>query len=261
MLKCWSSFVEQIHPSEKRVTVFESTFLQSTIEQMRYADLPDSDIQSFVDEVMRICEAFNPCLIYLYENDIAGGLKRICKERGKEFTDWFVDWNANFAYPQNRSLDGFDGLVKCYQDFRRLNKTLIADCGIPTLFIDRLKGDWTTYHHQIMNFLDLPYLELPKESKNYLQQFVGTYKIIEGPPRHEVDSYEIRLENGDLILYNFWNPRSRLLYKSKDIFYIEGVCIEFHFQTAIDSKDIRVTLGGKWEGWFYERVLSRIHNT
>jgi hypothetical protein len=54
-----------------------------------------------------------------------------------------------------RSLQGFEGLVRLYQDYRALCDELFARLELPKLTI-RNEGDWPAYYQRILEFLQVP---------------------------------------------------------------------------------------------------------
>ena len=98
---------------------------------------------------------------------------------------------------------------------------------------------------------------LPAGPREDLERLVGTYEIVEGPPRNGATRHAVRLEGDGLVVEDFWFPTSRLIYKENGDFRIEGSCVELCFRERDDGR-MEMRLGGKWRGWIAERVMVRL---
>jgi hypothetical protein len=90
----------------------------------------------------------------IYHTDIARAIRTICDERGSAWETYQVNWKVASPYGVHRSLQGFDGLVQLYQNYRAICDDIFARLTLPKLAICN-EGDWARYYREILAFLQL----------------------------------------------------------------------------------------------------------
>jgi len=112
-------------------------------------------LQRYVKQVIECIQSLQPALIYFRRPDVAGALRNICDERGSEWEQYQVNWKCGSPYGRQRSWQGFDGLVRLYQEYCELCDRLFTQITLPKLMIYS-EGDWVAYYEAILAFLELP---------------------------------------------------------------------------------------------------------
>jgi hypothetical protein len=153
-LQKWRSFMRDAHQSAV-VTVCDGLLFHGNMTDVLLMDAEPAILQRYVAQVIEIIDDLNPVVIYFYRADIARALHTICDERGSAWEAYQVNWKVSSPYGAQRSLQGFDGLVQLYQDYRVLCDDIFARLEMPKLAI-RNEGDWARYYREILAFLQLP---------------------------------------------------------------------------------------------------------
>jgi len=162
-LRKWQGFVNAARHS-RAVTICDGLLFHGNMMDLVLLDPKPEVVQSYIKEVVSVLRDLNPVLIYLYQDDIAGALRRTAKTRGDEWISVQAQWKLSSPYGRERGLDqlpafdvpGFDGLVRLFTEFRSLSDAIVAELPIPVLRIDNTAGAWSEYYQNILNFLELP---------------------------------------------------------------------------------------------------------
>jgi thymidylate kinase len=175
------------------------------------AGVPNDVTMAYVAEAERAIHPLSPCVIYFRPDDVAGAMRRIAARRGREWAERAVRQHTLSPYGRRRGLQGFDGLVAFWEDYRDLADTLftrspLAKCCIPTD-----AGDWPAYLQRVCAFLGLPAADGAEPRPNSaLERFAGTYDFTH---RGERRRCQVTYEGGALYLTgvpDVW-PRTRLI--------------------------------------------------
>ena len=100
-------------------------------------------------------QRLDPVVIYFRHADVAGALRAACDKRGSEWEAYQINWKLGSPYAKRRSLQGFDGLVRLYQEYVTICDDIFAQLTLPKLAL-RNNDDWTAQYRGILAFLRLP---------------------------------------------------------------------------------------------------------
>jgi len=153
-LQKWRSFVRDASQSAV-VTVCDGLLFHGNMTDLLLMNAEPAILQRYVTQVVQIIDDLNPVVIYFYHADIARALRKICDERGSAWEAYQVNWKVSSPYGAQRSLQGLDGLVRLYQDYRAVCDDIFAQLALPKLAILN-EGDWASYYLEILAFLQLP---------------------------------------------------------------------------------------------------------
>ena len=153
-LQKWRSFLRDTRQSAV-VTVCDGLLFHGNMTDLLLMNAEPAILQRYVAQVIQIIDDLNPVVIYFYRADIAQALRTICDERGSAWEEYQVNWKVSSPYAVQRSLQGFDGLVQLYQEYRALCDDIFAQLTIPKLAIMN-EGNWAMYYREILAFLQLP---------------------------------------------------------------------------------------------------------
>lgn len=153
-LQKWRNFVQAAQQGSG-VTVCDGLLFHGNMTDLLLMNADASVLRHYVEQVIECLHPLNPVVIYFYHTDIAQAIRSICNNRGKEWEAYQVNWKVASPYGVQRSLHGFDGLVQLYQTYREICGDIFAQLALPKLAI-RNEGDWATYYHDILTFLQLP---------------------------------------------------------------------------------------------------------
>jgi hypothetical protein len=251
-LENWRSFVMKGKCLDE-VNILESTLFQSTVRLLLQSDIPRQTIIEYTLHTQEIIKELQPVLIYFSSPDVARALREICEKRKKVWEQYFIRVIDGSPYGKNHLLQNFEGVVTFFQEYQELTGYLFSKFEMKKLAIENSKGDWKECHRRICDFLALPLIEDQQVSEEFLAKFTGSYK----DERSQLEVM-ISLEHGELIAHNLLWPKSKLIPKDENSFYVEACTIELYFQPNI-SGDIRNMKIGGSPGWkFHGRILSKV---
>lgn len=152
-LQKWCDFMREAQQLSM-VTVCDGLLFHGNMTDLLLMNADEALLRRYISQVLECLRPLDPTLIYLYQPDVAHALHTICETRGSWWQDYQVDWKVGSPYGKRHSLQGFDGLVQLYQTYSVLCDDIFAQLAIPKLGICN-EGDWETYYHDILSFLDL----------------------------------------------------------------------------------------------------------
>jgi cell fate (sporulation/competence/biofilm development) regulator YmcA (YheA/YmcA/DUF963 family) len=214
-------------------------------------DVEKKEIKDYAHEIQEIIKDLDPVLIYFYQVDVAKAMRKVFDQRGERWKDWFIEEVTSTQYGKHRGLKRFEGMVAYQSAYQALTDELFSECEMKKLAIENSPGDWASYRRQILDFLSIPFIEDDPIPEGYLERFIGTY-------RDEKDAYAVKLENGSLLIYGFWWPKSRLIPKEGNAFYIEALCLELYFEEDTNGVIGRIKIGGREIEDFVGRILRKL---
>jgi hypothetical protein len=154
-LRKWRNFVLAAQQSAA-VTVCDGLLFHGNITDLLLMNAGPAVLRGYVAQVIESMRDLNPVVIYFYHADVAQALRAVCDSRGSEWEAYQVNWKVASPYGVQRSLQGYEGLLQLYQDYRALCDDIFTRLALPKLAI-RNEGDWAAYYAHILTFLDLPH--------------------------------------------------------------------------------------------------------
>lgn len=152
-LRKWRAFAQEAQQSEI-VTVCDGLLFHGNMTDLLLMNASPEVLRTYVAQVIEIISDLNPAVIYFSHPDIARALRKICEARGSEWEAYQVNWKVLSPYGEQRSLNGFDGLVELYRIYCALCEDIFTQLALPKLAI-RNEGDWARYYEDILAFLQL----------------------------------------------------------------------------------------------------------
>jgi thymidylate kinase len=194
----WRALAASI-ASDDAIVLLDSCLLGYLTWTLFAFDVPSAEIQAYLDQVERILRSLSPCLIYLYQADLAHALQRIAERRGGQTRERLIRNATQSPFGQRLGLQGFDGMVAYWAAYRQLADAACQATGYATLAIETGVGDWPAYQQQARAFLELSPLVRAAIPPTDLRQCVGTYiqRDASGAVRCAVT---VRLEDDRLVI-------------------------------------------------------------
>src|SRR5581483_4113225 len=190
-------------------------------------DVPQAEIHAYLARVLEIISVTHPYLIYLRPDNGAVALKRFYERGGGETEQNAIEAIEQSSYAKRRGLQGFDGVITYWTDYRRIVDEVFASIDFAKLLVENSAGDWSTYQQQALDFLDLPLREEPISCEE-LERFVGVYSYREDGIKR---TCQVRKENDYLVaegVPQLW-PQNRLVPIAPNVFAIESFPFEIRF--------------------------------
>lgn len=225
-LELWQQLANSLQSSDNIVVLDSCLFGYLTWTLFAF-DVPLAEIQAYLTQVEQIISPLNPCLIYLYQQDIANACRKKCQRRGIEEEN-IIRQATESSYGKSRNLQGFDGMVSYWTDYRHLTDTNFSEIVFAKLSIENSAGEWLNYQQRVLDFLDLSPLPELSFSIEDIDRFTGTYSFTyDGIKRDCV----VRREQEHLLLDGIpyiW-PDNRLIPRSHRIFAVDSFPYQVHF--------------------------------
>lgn len=152
-LDLWRDFVHEAERSAA-VTVCDGLLFHGNMADLLLMDTVPALLHAYVLRVLDVLDVLKPAVIYLRRDDLAAALRAICDERGSAWEAYQTGWKLASPYAMRRSMRGFDGLVRFYQDYRDVCDDIFARLDVPKLAI-RHTGGWERHYDDIRGFLEL----------------------------------------------------------------------------------------------------------
>jgi hypothetical protein len=209
--------------SEEAIVVLDSCLLGYLTWTLFPFDVPMTEIQSYLGQVEQVLWSLNPCLIYLYQADLARALRIICERRGEQTRERLIRNATQSPYGRRSGLQGFEGMVAYWAAYRQLADAACQTTGFATLAIETGAGDWASYQRQARAFLDLPPLPREVTLSPDLGRCVGTY-IQRDTAGMVLCTVTVQLEGDRLVidgLPQVW-PRTGLMPTAANAFAIDS---------------------------------------
>jgi len=241
-LERWKEFSEHLQSSES-VGILDGCLFGYLTWSLFPLDIPAAEIQSYLSQVEQIMQPTSPCLLYLYQEDVAQALEKICQRRGGETRTRFIGQAIESPYGTRRGLQGFDGLVTYWKNFRDLIEAAFSRFALAKLSLENSAGDWTTYERTILDFLDLPAEQEPAVSPSLLARFAGTYSFQEGAIQRVC---QVLLRNDQLVadgIPHVW-PSTKLIPQSPSVFAVESLPLLISFEEDTGGVVTRMKVTG-----------------
>ncbi|GHO67936.1 hypothetical protein KSC_068280 [Ktedonobacter sp. SOSP1-52] len=215
--KC-KEFTQAIQSSEN-IVILDGCLFGYLTWSLFPLDIPDAEIQRYLSQVEQIIEPISPSLIYLYQQDIAQALGKICQRRGSETRAWLMTQATQSFYGKRRGLQGFGGMVTYWKDFQILIDDAFARFNGSKLALENSAGDWKTYERTVLDFLDLPIEEdVAAVSPSAQERLVGIYHFEEGSCHVFLEKDQLMVDGIPLI----WQ-RTRLIPRDHNVFAVESL--------------------------------------
>jgi len=227
----WRQFATRLQSSD-RIVLLDGCLLGYLTWTLFPFDVRVEEIQRYLGQVEEILRSADPCLIYLYQDDLTQALRTIGERRGGDTRDRLIRNATQSPYGQRKGLCGFNGMVAFWTDYRRLADEAAQATGFATLAIETGAGDWSTYQQQALAFLEVPPTRGVVVPSAELQRCVGTYVQLDAACVGQVKAI-VRLEDDHLVidgLPQVW-PHTRLTATSAHTFDIDSLPFAVTFAT------------------------------
>lgn len=155
-LKKWYQFVIQAQKF-KTVNVFDGQLFHGDMTEIMMKNADPKLLNQYVESLIDIVKPLNPTLIYFHQKDIEKAMRKIFDIRGSNWEQHQVEWKTNKPYCKTRALQGTQGLITFYKDFRALTDHIFSNLKIKKLSIENSKGQWPIYCQQILDFIHIEY--------------------------------------------------------------------------------------------------------
>ncbi len=246
-LELWQQFADSVQASQS-VVILDGCFFGYLTWTMFPFDIPIAEIQAYLARVEEILRPLNPCLIYLYQNDLASAIRRK-SERREIDEEPLIRQAIESPYGKRRNLQGFDGMISYWTEYRHFTDTVFSTIRWAKLSIENSASDWVIYQQQVLDLLELsalPELSLPVEM---LDMLTGIYSFMEDRVKQICT---VKRVQDHLFLDgvpHIW-PNNRLIVLSHLVFAVDSFPYKVRFVQEADGTISQMHLTGP-EQLFY----------
>lgn len=222
------------------VTILDSCLFGYLTCSLFPRDVPEDEIHAYLNEVEHLLGPCQPCLIHLYQDDVAAALAKVCA-RGAWGERFWRD-GADNAYARRRGWKGAAGTVAYWTAYRQFTDGAFARVGFAKLALENGAGDWSRYHRQVLEFLGIAPLPEAAIPAGDLEQFAGRYVSAADDGR----TCTVRRKGDALIvdgLREVW-PHTPLLPRAPDVFAVESLPFAVTFSEGSPGGTVQITVSG-----------------
>jgi hypothetical protein len=138
------------------VTVFDGQLFHGNMTDLMLMDADASVLKTYVLQIIEELRDLAPVLIYFYQRDVDQALRAAFVERGAEWEAKQLNWKLPTPYGIRRNLEGIDGFVELYRNYRAICDAAVTVLPIDKLEIDNTDRVWPEYWKRILAFFELP---------------------------------------------------------------------------------------------------------
>jgi hypothetical protein len=138
----WQAFVARSRDSST-VTFFDGQLFHGDLTHLLLMGAEWPEIEAYCVAVAGALRPLDPLLVYFRQADIGAAIRKVCKARGDDWVRYQTDWKLQAPYCTSRDLQGIDGLVSLYEDYRRLTDRLYDALELEKLRFETDAGSWS----------------------------------------------------------------------------------------------------------------------
>lgn len=235
----WVAYFDQVGSSAE-IRVLEACFFNNLLETLWAHNVERSQIIQFADELQTFIEPLNPTLVYLVQDDVENALERNFLDRGNGFRAYVIEFATSTPLAKTRGWEGYEGMVRFWQEFVALTDVLFIGFPGRKLKIDNTAGDWETYNQEVVDFLSIPLIPEENISQTEALSLIGVYK-----DRQSGKDFAVRFEAGELSINLFLNVWTRLIRRAPNVFLAEGWPFVISFKSGEMSGASTLQISGK----------------
>jgi hypothetical protein len=203
--------------------LLDSGIFQFHIFNFLLKNTPYYELKNFIDKIINEITPLNPCLIYLYRNNVEDSISFL--EKSRNLKSFERIWERDRFQPYyNDKPEGAEGFKQFLRDYAVIAEQLYETIDCRKHLIDISSHDWMLYEDKILSFLGI-------ERKSYPNTLPsnGIYK-------NEILNMVIEV-NG-LSIIDPEGKERKLTPKSNYEFYVECLPVILNFS---ESKKIIIT--------------------
>jgi hypothetical protein len=225
----WSAFVETVRQAPATFVV-DSALSYAAIYRLMQSNTATPEIIVWLDRLAELIAPLQPRVIHL-----TGNAEYLAKasivERGAGWEKQLVSQSEATLYQQARGRKGVEGAIRMLEETQALAHRILA-AGWEPLTLDVTGGEWATYQQMILDFLDIPKVEVtpPAITQEMLQAYSGAYTLDQddGSQRTLI----VQLEQETLALYGSDTRYGLLIPLTESRFHLQASDLDIEFEAA-----------------------------
>jgi hypothetical protein len=131
-VELWREYAAEIERQDTTI-VCDGLFFHGNMSDLLLMDASSPVFDAYVDRVGVAVAALRPRLVQLRADNVRHVLRAICDERGPSWERYQLDCKLSSPYATRRSLTGFDGLVRLYEDYAKICDDIVSRLPFPVL--------------------------------------------------------------------------------------------------------------------------------
>ncbi len=222
----WTRFVEEAMHEKDVVYILDAGLLQFHIFTFLLQNIAYEELEKFVLTLADLIRPLNPSLIYFYRENPEKSISFLEARRGTAFLEYLWERDKKEAYYKDKP-SGAEGARLFLKTYAFAASRLFSRIDFPKLAMEISKQDWKAYERKILSFIEIAYkpdmATIPPR---------GVYTNTQLHFEIEIDGYNMKDPGG---------TNRRLIPKSEDAFYVEGLPVIIQFNktgtvTVVDGQ-------------------------
>jgi hypothetical protein len=149
----WARYVEGRRRDEL-LTVMDGQLFHGDLTHLFMMEMTPSDITDHLCALRQVLAPLQPLVVYFRQRDLQHAVRAILDLRGADWKAYQFGWKLRSPFAVRRQLEGVEGFVSMYQDYRCLTDALFESLDCSKLSIETAGGDWVAYYRQVEDALD-----------------------------------------------------------------------------------------------------------
>jgi hypothetical protein len=152
LVPLWESFVRDVQLDQSLI-IMESRLWQNTSLFMYMAAYPVEEIVELQDRVSEVLAPLSPILIYLYQPDVAVGLKHLKELRDEASLKLDLEKTSRYPWFRSRGKTDFTGWVEFFHEWFEVAELLYSRWPHAKCKIENPHDNWRLAYSSINEFL------------------------------------------------------------------------------------------------------------
>lgn len=145
----WAAFVDEAQRGTT-ISVLDGQLFHGDLTNLLLMEGEPALIEAYVQELARTITPLSPLVVYFWQRDIEAAIQTVCAERGDDWVAYQTGWKLAAPYCVRRGLNGLDGLIALYRDYRQMTDVLFGQLPLDKLAIENGDRDWAKVEHRIL---------------------------------------------------------------------------------------------------------------
>jgi len=152
MLDKWREFVN--NTDKDTIYVFNCVLLQNPMcETMMRFNMSEEESYAYINDIVKIIEPLNPCVVYLKNDDIAQSVMKASEER-EGWLDAVMSYHTNGGYGISINAKGFEGYITCLKERQRRELSILNKLPVMSVVVDNPQRDYSKAYSNINELVE-----------------------------------------------------------------------------------------------------------
>lgn len=137
----WKAYADRARVLDA-ISVVDGQLFHGNLTSLFLLEADTRLMHDYINEITATIRPLDPLLIYFQHTDIDQAIRSIAAERGSAWVQYQFEWKLASPYARRRDLNGLEGLITLYRDYRALTDRLYVEVTFPKFAIEDAQKDW-----------------------------------------------------------------------------------------------------------------------